>query len=423
MRSQDCFNHAKTILVGGVNSPVRSFSHVKETPRFIQSASGPYLTTVDGDRLIDYVLSWGPMILGHANPAVVEAIQVAAAKGTSFGAPSESETELAQLIRFFFPSMQKIRLVNSGTEACMSAIRLARGATARKRIIKFDGGYHGHVDSLLVAAGSGATTHSTPDSAGILPELAMWTTVLPFNDTHAWVNTVAECGHDIAGVIIEPIMGNMGLILPDPHFLQSIRHECSKVGALLIFDEVMTGFRVALGGAQSIYGITPDLTCLGKVVGGGLPCAAYGGKADIMDQLSPLGSVYQAGTLSGNPLAMAAGIATLIQLRDTDAFYDASLATQRLVTQLREKTDATQLTFHFMGTMWAWFLLAGPITQASQVLATNRDHFAQVYREVLANGVYLAPSPFESQFVSCLHGPDLIEHTVDVMVAALNRLN
>jgi len=407
--------------VGGVNSPVRSFSYVGDIPRFIEYATGPYLVTVDGDRLIDYVLSWGPMILGHAHPDVVAAIQAAATKGTSFGAPHHAETQLACLIQSFFPSMEKIRFVNSGTEACMSAIRLARGVTGRKRLLKFSGCYHGHVDALLVSAGSGLATQSTPDSAGVLPEWAAWTSVLPFNDVSALAQALDAWGHELAGVIVEPVMGNMGLILPQPGFLRALREACDRVGALLIFDEVMTGFRVALGGAQSVYGVVPDLTCLGKVVGGGLPCAAYGGRAVIMDHVAPLGGVYQAGTLSGNPLAMAAGLATLSLLKDTPAFEQAQQATQRLVTGLSTRLDGFPVHVTSLGSMWSIFMCEGPVQNADDAMRVDRDRFATWYRRVLSQGVYLAPSPFESQFVSSVHTEALIDETVAAIVAACDE--
>jgi len=358
------------------------------------------------------------MIVGHAHPTVVAAIQQAAAKGTSFGAPHHAETQLAQLVQFFFPSMEKIRFVNSGTEACMSAIRLARGVTGRKRLVKFAGCYHGHVDALLVSAGSGLATQSTPDSAGVLPELAAFTSVLPFNDVSALTHAFDAWGSDVAGVIIEPVMGNMGLILPQPGFLRALREACDRVGAILIFDEVMTGFRVALGGAQSVVGVVPDITCLGKVVGGGLPCAAYGGRAALMDHVAPMGRVYQAGTLSGNPLAMAAGIATLSLLKDTPAFDRAEQATQRLVAGVSQRLAGVPVHVTALGTMWSIFMREGPVHNAEDAMAVDRDRFATWYRRVLSQGVYLAPSPFESQFVSSVHTDALIDQTVDAIVTA-----
>lgn len=420
-RSSALFEFAKAVLVGGVNSPVRAFKSVGGHPIFFRRAEGPYLISEDGDRFLDYVLSWGPMILGHAHPVVTRDIIDAVGRGTSFGAPTAAETQLAQLVQSFFPSMARVRFVNSGTEACMSAIRLARGFTGRRRIIKFDGCYHGHADSLLVAAGSGALTHGEPDSAGVLPELAAFTTVLPYNDLAAVTDAFRAIGHDVAAVIVEPVCGNMGLVLPDSAFLSTLRSLCSEHGALLIFDEVMTGFRVALGGAQSAYGITPDLTCLGKVIGGGLPCAAYGGRADIMQHLSPIGPVYQAGTLSGNPVAMAAGIATLTQLQDGTAFDQAAQHTAALCGVLDGliADHGWPITVQSKGTMWSLFFAKGPIRNLDDVKRCNTQQFAAYYHNMLSAGVYMAPSQYESNFVSCQHGDAQLQTMKDALTRCL----
>ncbi len=405
-QSQTLFQAAKAILVGGVNSPVRAFKSVGGDPVFFKRGYGPILLSEDNKEYVDYVLSWGPMILGHADAEVLQKTWAVMQNGTSFGAPTALETELAELVQSFVPSMERIRFVNSGTEACMSAIRLARGATGRKRIVKFDGCYHGHADSLLVAAGSGALTHGEPDSAGVLPELAQFTGVLPYNDIPAITAYFDAVGHEVAAVIVEPVCGNMGVVLPDPDFLPTLRSLCDQYGALLIFDEVMTGFRVGLGGAQSLYSIVPDLTCLGKVIGGGLPCAAYGGKADIMTQLSPMGPVYQAGTLSGNPVAMASGIATLTRLKDPAVFQAAVTHTDQIVLGITELLAQQRVagTVAHCGTMWNVFFTEGPVQNLQDAKRSDTQRFARYYRTMLAEGVYLAPSQFESNFVSCRHG-------------------
>ena len=410
-KSRRLFEDAQTILVGGVNSPVRAFKSVGGTPLFISNGSGAYLSSADGESYLDYVLSWGPMILGHGDPDVLDSVITTFRRGVSFGAPTELETVLARLVHSYFPSMERVRFVNSGTEACMSAIRLARGFTGRKRIVKFDGCYHGHADSLLVAAGSGGLTLGIPDSAGVLPELAHYTTVLPYNDSVALRQCFSEIGSEIASVIVEPVAGNMGLIVPDSTFLVTLREVCTEFGALLIFDEVMTGFRVSLGGAQSVFGITPDLTCLGKVVGGGMPCAAYGGRADVMMQLSPCGPVYQAGTLSGNPVAMASGIATLSKLKDATLFNAAVSHTDALVSGLRERIQRKGIpaTVAQCGTMWTLFFNPDPVHNLSNAMACDRERFARYYHGMLDQYIYLAPSQFESNFVSSCHGDRELE--------------
>ncbi len=411
-QSNDLFDSAKDVLIGGVNSPVRAFKAVGKSPIYMKSGRGPYLMSADDQEYIDYVLSWGPMILGHAYPSVVEKVQAAVANGSSFGTPSELETQLSLLIRDFFPSCERLRLVSSGTEATMSAIRLARGYTNRKLIVKCDGCYHGHVDSLLVSAGSGALSFGTPDSSGVPEELAQLTRVLPFNDSEAFETLFKEQGDQIAAVIIEPVCGNMGLVLPDFGFLEGLQMLCSQYGALLIFDEVMTGFRVSLGGVQEKLGITPDLTCLGKVVGGGFPCAAYGGKKEIMSFLSPEGPVYQAGTLSGNPIAMTAGIETLTQLQKTEAFSEAEENTSYLVAGLMSIFgDAFQI--HRAGTMFSYFLSPDRVNDLVSAKKSDQGLFSKLYHHLLDQGIYMAPSPFESNFMSSVHTKKELDYTLE----------
>jgi len=409
------FSEASSVIAGGVNSPVRAFAGVGGEPVFIRSAKGAWLETEDGRQLIDYVASWGPMILGHTHPAVLEAVIETAKSGLSFGAPCVLETQLANRICDFVPSIERIRMVSSGTEATMSAIRLARGYTGRDKIIKFEGCYHGHSDSLLIKAGSGALTLGVPSSPGVPAGLAASTVTLEFNNIAAIGEAFAELGEEIACVIVEPVAGNMNMVPPVPGFLETLRENCSKAGAILIFDEVMTGFRVAKGGAQALYHITPDLTTLGKIVGGGLPCAAFGGRADIMASLAPDGPVYQAGTLSGNPLAMAAGLATLEQL-DADGFYDALEATtRRLVTGLSElaATHKIPLQTEFAGGMFGLlFCSEGPVRRFSQVASGNIDRFRTFFHGMLDQGIYLAPSAFEAGFVSSAHGNEEIDATL-----------
>lgn len=420
--SQDLFKQAKIPLVGGVNSPVRAFKAVGGDPIFIKSAEGPYITSEDEQKYIDYVLSWGPMLLGHAHPDVIKAVTETAQNGLSFGAPCKQETELAELIQHFMPSCEKIRFVNSGTEATMSALRLARGYTGRDLIIKFEGCYHGHSDALLVSAGSGALTLGEPDSAGVLPELAAKTIVLPYNDPEALIATFKAHPNQIAAVIIEPIAGNMGLVPPKPNYLETLRTQCTANGTLLIFDEVMTGFRVHPGGVQTLYNITPDLTCLGKVIGGGLPCGAYAGKAEIMTQIAPLGPVYQAGTLSGNPIAMAAGIATLKTLKDTDAFKTAETATSTLIEGIKEilKTKNINYQAYAAGTMWGLFFTETPVWNLKDAQTQDATAFKTYHKSMLDQGIYLAPSPYESGFLSSKHTPEIITKTLSAVQRALN---
>jgi glutamate-1-semialdehyde 2,1-aminomutase len=409
------FADAKRYIAGGVNSPVRAFAAVGGEPVFMRRASGAYLETEDGRRLLDYVGSWGPMILGHAHPAVVAAVTETAANGLSFGAPCVLETELAQKVCELMPSIEKLRMVSSGTEATMSAIRLARGHTGRDKIIKFEGCYHGHSDSLLIKAGSGALTLGVPSSPGVPAGLAEHTLTLPFNDEAAVAEAFAQLGSEIACVIVEPIAGNMNMVPPAAGFLEALAAHCRKHGALLIFDEVMTGFRVAKGGAQALYGIRPDLTTLGKIVGGGMPAAAFGGRADIMASLAPDGPVYQAGTLSGNPLAMAAGLATLREL-DRDGFYESLGArTARLLEGLAAaaREAGVALACEQAGGMFGFvFTDQGPVRHYAQVAGADTDRFKRFFHGMLQQNIYFAPSAFEAGFVSAAHSDDDIEATL-----------
>jgi glutamate-1-semialdehyde 2,1-aminomutase len=410
------FADAREVIAGGVNSPVRAFAGVGGEPVFFRSASGAWVESEDGRRFIDYVGSWGPMILGHAHPAVLEAVIETAQRGLSFGAPCVLETRIATKITELMPSIERLRMVSSGTEATMSAIRLARGHTGRDKIVKFEGCYHGHSDSLLIKAGSGALTLGVPSSPGVPAELAAHTITLPFNDVDAVGQAFDEFGADIACVIVEPIAGNMNMVPPAAGFLETLREACSNSGAVLIFDEVMTGFRVAKGGAQALFGIEPDLTTLGKVVGGGMPAAAFGGRADVMADIAPDGPVYQAGTLSGNPVAMAAGLATL-ELIDAPGFYERlGERTKQLTDGLAAAaTDAgVALSVEQQGGMFGFvFTDAGPVRSFAQVAAADVERFRTFFHGMLDEGVYLAPSAFEAGFVSAAHGEREIEQTLD----------
>lgn len=419
------FADAKKYIAGGVNSPVRAFAGVGGEPLFIRRAKGAWLESEDGRRLIDYVGSWGPMILGHAHPAVVEAVIRAAADGMSFGAPTVVETELARKICEFVPSVERLRMVNSGTEATMSAIRLARGFTGRDKIVKFAGCYHGHADSLLIKAGSGALTLGVPSSPGVPFALAEHTVTLEFNDSRAVDDAFAELGEQIACVIVEPVAGNMNMVPPAPGFLEGLRAHCAHHGSLLIFDEVMTGFRVAKGGAQELFGIAPDLTTLGKIVGGGLPAAAFGGRADIMASIAPDGPVYQAGTLSGNPLAMAAGLATLNELERPDFYAVLGDRTDALANGLRTLAEdaGIPLAVTAIGGMFGFvFTDEDPISRFSQVAAANIDRFRSFFHGMLERSVYLAPSAFEAGFVSAAHGDEEIAQTLEAARAVFKRM-
>ena len=419
------FSKAKQVIAGGVNSPVRAFAAVGGDPIFFKSASGAWLESEDGRKYIDYVGSWGPMILGHGHPAVIAAVIKTAKQGLSFGAPCVLETELANKICALMPSIEKIRMVSSGTEATMSAIRLARGHTGRNKIIKFEGCYHGHSDSLLIKAGSGALTLGVPSSPGVPPGVAQNTITLTFNDSDAISSVFAEIGEQIACVIVEPIAGNMNMVLPEPGFLETLSTLCTDAGAILIFDEVMTGFRVARGGAQSVFGITPDLTTIGKIVGGGMPAAAFGGRADIMASIAPDGPVYQAGTLSGNPVAMAAGLATLEQL-DEPGFYAAlGKKTAQLVDGLAAAAlDADiPLATECLGGMFGFvFTEVRSVRRFDQVAAADTDRFRKFFHGMLNEGVYLAPSAFEAGFVSAAHGDDEIAATITAARKVFNTL-
>ena len=409
------FSEASRYIPGGVNSPVRAFRGVGGEPVFIERASGAYVESSDGRRYVDYVGSWGPMILGHAHPGVINTVQETVVNGLSFGAPTEIETRLARRVVELVPSIELVRMVSSGTEATMSAIRLARGFTGRDRIVKFEGCYHGHSDSLLVKAGSGALTLGVPTSPGVPAELARFTTTLPFNDIAAAGECFAAMGSEIACVIVEPVAGNMNCVPPAPGFLECLREHCTAHGALLIFDEVMTGFRVALGGAQELYGITPDLTTLGKIIGGGMPVGAFGGRRAVMERLAPLGPVYQAGTLSGNPVAMAAGLATLEGISQP-GFHDRLTATTRqLVDGLQGAADDAGIPFttNCVGGMFGLFFTSEkPIRHYSQVMACDVDRFRHFFHAMLDAGIYLAPSAYEAGFVSAAHGEKEIAATV-----------
>ncbi len=413
-RNEDLFARAQRCIPAGVNSPVRAFRAVGGTPAFFERAAGAYLWDADGKRYVDYVGSWGPMVVGHTHPAVVEAVQGAASRALSFGAPTESEIELAETICRLVPSIDLVRLVSSGTEATMSALRLARGFTGRDAIVKFEGCYHGHADSLLVKAGSGALTFGHPSSAGVPADTAAHTIVLDYNDAQQCKALFAARGGEIAAVIVEPVAGNMNLVLPAPGFLETLRTECSRHGAVLIFDEVMTGFRVALGGAQARYGIRTDLTTLGKVIGGGLPVGAFGGRKDIMEKIAPLGPVYQAGTLSGNPVAVAAGLATL-KLVDTPGFQERiSGVTEALVQGLQEEARKARVIFsaQAIGSMFGLYFRASPPASFTEVMQCDKDRFNRFFHAMLTRGVYLAPSAYEAGFVSAAHGATEIDVTL-----------
>ena len=414
-KSAALFQEALRHIPGGVNSPVRAFRAVGGDPFFVHSASGARIEDVDGNSYIDYVGTWGPAILGHAAPCIVEAIQKAVPKGTSFGIPNPYEVDLARRVKEFFPSIEKIRFSNSGTEACMTAIRLARGFTQRDLLIKFDGCYHGHSDSLLVKAGSGALTFGNPDSAGVPADLARHTLVLPFNDFSALRAAFDRHGTRIAGVIVEGIPANAGLYVPQPGFFQEIHSLCSLAGSVFIFDEVMTGFRVAPGGAQELYGLRPDLTCLGKIIGGGLPVGALGGRADIMDCLAPLGPVYQAGTLSGNPLAMAAGLAALSELSRGQVYAQLESLGDRLEKGLREASQSAKIDcqFHRVGSMFCCYFTGHKVERLSDAMTCDRQRFAKFFHGMLNRGVYLAPSQFEAGFISAAHTESEIDATIE----------
>jgi glutamate-1-semialdehyde 2,1-aminomutase len=423
-RNQQLFERSQKLIPGGVNSPVRAFKSVGGTPIFFKRGQGAWLWDEDDKSYIDYIGSWGPMVLGHAHPEVIAAVREVAGNSLSFGAPTARELEMAETIAKLVPSMEQVRLVSSGTEATMSAIRVARGFTGRSKILKFEGCYHGHADALLVKAGSGLLTLGTPSSAGVPAEVAAHTLTLPYNDIAALETLFAEIGDQIACVIVEPVVGNMNLVAPVPGFLESMRAQCTKHGAVLIFDEVMTGFRVALGGAQAYYNIKPDMTTLGKVIGGGLPVGAFGGRADIMQCLAPVGPVYQAGTLSGNPVAVAAGLATL-KLVQVPGFYEKlSATTKALMDGFKHAANQYGIPFsaQSIGGMFGIYFSEKVPTSFDEVMATDKEAFNQFFHSMLDAGIYLGPSAFEAGFVSAAHGADELARTIEAASQAFIAL-
>ncbi|MFN2644408.1 MAG: glutamate-1-semialdehyde 2,1-aminomutase [Burkholderiales bacterium] len=425
MSNETLFARAQRVIPGGVNSPVRAFGAVGGTPRFFERAAGAHLWDAEGQRYIDYVGSWGPMIMGHTHPAVVAAVQAAAARALSYGAPTEAETLLAERLCELVPSLERVRLVSSGTEATMTAIRLARGFTGRKMVVKFEGCYHGHADALLVKAGSGALTFGHPSSAGVPEETAAHTLVLGYNDITALAAAFERQGAGIAAVIVEPVAGNMNLVLPARGFLEALREQCTRHGALLIFDEVMTGFRVALGGAQARYGIRPDLTTLGKVIGGGLPLGALGGRRDIMEKLAPLGPVYQAGTLSGNPIAVAAGLATLKLVAQPGLLEHLAATTAALADGLVEEARKAGVAFsaQTIGSMFGLYFRSEAPKSFGEVMQSDRARFNRFFHAMLGQGIYLAPSAYEAGFVSAAHGDAEVEATLAAARTAFRTLD
>jgi glutamate-1-semialdehyde 2,1-aminomutase len=420
MTNLEAFNAAKAVIPGGVNSPVRAFKQVGGTPFFVDRAQGPYLFDVEGKRYIDYIGSWGPMIAGHAHPAVIQAVTDAATRGLSYGAPCPAEAQLAAEVCRLVPSVELLRFVSSGTEACMSAIRLARGHSGRDRILKFEGCYHGHGDSFLVKAGSGVLTLGLPNSPGVPKALADLTLTARYNDLEHVKEIFQSTGHEIAAIIVEPVAGNMNCILPEPGFLQGLRALCDEYGAVLIFDEVMTGFRVALGGAGALYGVTPDLSCFGKVIGAGMPVGAYGGRRELMEKMAPMGPVYQAGTLSGNPIAMAAGLANL-QLIQAPGFFELLGAqTAKLCKGLEQAAALAGVplwTCH-AGGMFGFYFARGPISRFAQAEQCDIPAFKKFFHACLADGLYFAPSAYEAGFISSAHSDDIIEQTIAIAAKA-----
>jgi glutamate-1-semialdehyde 2,1-aminomutase len=422
--SQSLFDRAVKLIPGGVNSPVRACQSVGADPLFIDRAEGCLIFDADGNRYIDYIGSWGPMILGHRHPAVIEAIAKVLERGTSFGAPTDLEVQLAQMVIDAVPSVEIVRMVNSGTEASMSAVRLARGATQRELIIKFDGCYHGHADTLLVAAGSGVATLGIPGSPGIPESIAQHTLSLPYNDVDALHKVMAEKGELVAGIIVEPVAGNMGLVAPQKGFLEALRELCDRYGSILIFDEVMTGFRVAYGGAQALYGVYPDLSCFGKIIGGGLPVGAYGGRRALMSQVAPRGSVYQAGTLSGNPMAMAAGIATLEHIQKAGFYEDLDQKAAHLLSGLEKAAQkaAIPVQTQRVGSMLGFFFNDRTVHNFADAKTSDLEKFAAFYAGMRQAGIYIAPSQFEALFISAAHQTDHIEATLEAAERVLAEL-
>ncbi|AGA69738.1 glutamate-1-semialdehyde 2,1-aminomutase [Desulfitobacterium dichloroeliminans LMG P-21439] len=423
-RSKEAFARANLVLPGGVNSPVRAYKSVGREPVFIERGQGARLWDIDGNSYLDYVLSWGPLILGHAHPVVVEAIKKAAEGGTSYGAPTEIETDLAEEVIKAFPSMEMVRMVNSGTEATMSALRLARGVTGRNKIVKFEGCYHGHGDSLLIKAGSGALTFGVPTSPGVPASIATETLAAQYNDLEGLAEIFKLYGDDIAAVIVEPVAGNMGVVLPQPGFLEGLRQLTQEYGSLLILDEVMTGFRVSYGGAQGRFNIDPDITCLGKIIGGGLPVAAYGGKRKFMEQVAPSGPIYQAGTLSGNPLAMAAGLATLRLLQEDGVYEELERKTTRLAEGLKAIAQELQLPIwvNSVGAMFSAFFTNQPVIDFKSACTSDSQRFAAFFRGMLEKGVYLAPSQYEAVFLSTAHNDADLDYTLEQAREVLKSL-
>jgi len=423
-KSRALFERAQLLMPGGVNSPVRAFKAVGGTPFFVAKGEGCYLWDVDGNRFVDFVCSWGPLILGHAHPEVVAAVKEAVERGTTYGAPTELEVALAEKIQQAFPSMEMLRLVNSGTEATMSAIRAARGYTGRKKIVKFEGCYHGHADYLLVKAGSGAATFGIPDSAGVPEGTAQDTIVLPYNDIEAFNKTMDAMGEEIAAVIVEPIAGNMGVVLPKPEFLAALRQQTEKHGVVLIFDEVITGFRVAYGGAQSLYGIKPDMTCLGKIVGGGFPLAAYGGRKEIMQTVAPLGPVYQAGTLSGNPVAVTAGLKTLEILERDNPYPELERRTKQLTQVISEaaKEAGVPVQINQIASMFTVFFTDQPVVDYASARRSDTQRYARFFHALLERGVYFPPSQFEAAFLSTAHDDEALSFAQEAVRSAMKAI-
>lgn len=424
-RSESLFKHAAKIIPGGVNSPARAFGAVGGTPPFMKHGEGAYLFDVDGNRFIDYIGSWGPHLFGHRHPAILQAIEKALTIGTSFGAPTEAEAELAQLVIEMVPSVEMVRMVNSGTEATMSAIRVARGYTGRNGIVKFAGCYHGHVDSLLVAAGSGALTLGCPSSPGVPPGATADTVVLPYNDCESLEAAFKANGDQLAAVILEPVVGNMGCVIPTPMFLSLLRSLCTQYGTVLIFDEVMTGFRVAAGGAQELFGVIPDMTTLGKIIGAGMPVGAYGGRADIMNTVSPVGKVYQAGTLSGNPVAMAAGIAMLNLIREQNPYSRLEQAGQKLADGFRKSAEAAgvDVVINRIGSMLTVFLTSEPVIDLISATTSDTTKFSRYFHGMLNRGVYLPCSQYEAMFVSAVHTDDDLDQAIAAAAVSLAGCN